>query len=142
MPANEIDAFFDLLSIYDITLDEQKFLETEMQIQELANSSKNMEEKGRIYFRLGQHYNNYSHLNKAIENYELAYQNKYRQKISLFRISLLYRKKRDYIKEKETLLIAKSYNFDYKEPSNVEVDSSINKRLEQLENVFVPQKFY
>ena len=142
VPANEIDAYFKLLSIYDITLNEEKFLETEKDIQNLVANNSDIKTKGRIYFRLGSHYNNYANYNKAIDNYKLAYDNKYRQKIALFRISLIYRKKRDYVKEKQTLLLADGYNFDYQEPSNVEVEYSIKKRLEQLDNVLIPQKFY
>ncbi len=142
IPSDEIEAYFKLLSIYDITLNEQKFAEINREIENLAQRAPSRVTKGRIYFKLGSHYNNEGSLNKALENYRLAYNNGYRQKITLFRLSLILRKQRDYVGEKRMLILADSYNFDYQEPSNVEVERTIKTRLEQLENIVIPSNFH
>lgn len=141
IPSDEIETYFKLLYIYDITLDEQKFAEINNQIESLARNSDRLM-RGRIYFKLGSHYNNEGSLNKAIENYKLAYNNGYRRKITLFRISLILRKQRDYVGEKRMLLLSDSYRFDYQEPSNAEVERSIKNRLVQLENIVIPSNFH
>ena len=68
--------------------------------------------------------------------------NGYRQKLSLFRISIIYRKMRNYVQEKETLMLASGYSFENEEPSNFEVEKIIINRLEQLKNVKIPRKIY
>ena len=47
---------------------------------------------------------------------------------------------RNYVKEKETLLLANRYNFENIEPSNFEVQKAIIQRLEDLKNVRIPKK--
>ncbi len=142
VPSDEIETYFKLLSIYDITLDEQNFAITYNDIENLARNAPSRLMKGRIYFKLGSHYNNEGSLNKALENYKLAYNNGYRKKLTLFRLSLILRKQRDYVGEKRMLLLADSYRFDYQEPSNVEVERSIKTRLVQLENIVIPSGFH
>ena len=49
---------------------------------------------------------------------------------------------RNYVQEKETLMLASGYSFENEEPSNFEVEKIIINRLEQLKNVKIPRKIY
>ena len=49
---------------------------------------------------------------------------------------------RNYVQEKETLILANKYDFDYVEPTNFEVQKAIVQRLEALKNVRIPKKLY
>lgn len=142
IPANEIDSYFRLLSIYEKLLDDTAFAETEKKILAIVGDTTSIDTKGRIHFRLGEFYAKYGQDNTAIENYKKSYEYKYRKKLSLFRMSLLYRKRRDYAKEKEILTLASGYNFEFDEPVNIEVNKIIEARLEQLSNIRTKPKFY
>jgi len=142
VPAYELDAYFNLLKIYEKLIDNEKYEETEILIGRLAEKASRNVDKGRIYFRLGDYYGSKNQDILALENYDLAYKNGYRQKISLFKTSLINRKMRNYVKEKSKLILANSYDFDYEEPINFDVQRAINSRLLELQNVEIPNKFY
>lgn len=142
IPAYKLDSYFNLLYIYEKLIDETNYIQTEREINKLAEDTFNLKERGRIYFRLAEHYANRNRDTASLEYYRKSYENSYRQKLSLFRMSLLYRKMRNYVKEKETLTLANKYDFDYDEPSNFEVQKAIVQRLEELRNVKLPRKFY
>lgn len=142
IPAYELDAYFSLLQIYERLIDDDKYAETEILINRLTERATTKLEKGRIYFRLADYYSSRNQDFLALENYNLAYENGYRQKISLFKISLLYRKMRNYVEEKSKLLLADRYDFDYEETINFDVKKAIYNRLIELQNVEIPQKFY
>ena len=55
-------------------------------------------------------------------------------------MSLIYRRMRNYVQEKETLMLAIKYDFDNVEPSNFDVQKAIVQRLEALKNVRIPKK--
>lgn len=140
IPAYKLDAYFSLLYIYEKLIDEDNYAVVEKEIINLAETSYKTEEKGRIYFRLAEHYGKRNRGTAAIDYYRQAYINDYRQKLSLFRMSLIYRRMRSYVQEKEALLLASKYTFDNVEPSNFEVDKAIYQRLEALKNVRIPKK--
>ena len=142
IPAYELDAYFSLLYIYEKLIDENNYANVEKEIISMAENTYNRQEKGRIYFRLAQHYGEKNRDTAAIDYYRQAYMNGYRQKLSLFRMSLIHRKMRNYVQEKETLILANKYNFDYVEPSNFDVQKAIVQRLEALKNVRIPRKLY
>ncbi|MEI0564297.1 hypothetical protein [Brachyspira pulli] len=140
IPAYKLDAYFSLLYIYEKLIDEDNYAIIEKEIINLAETSYKTEEKGRIYFRLAEHYGKRNRGTAAIDYYRQAYINDYRQKLSLFRMSLIYRRMRSYVQEKEALLLASKYTFDNVEPSNFDVDKAIYQRLEALKNVRIPKK--
>ena len=140
VPAYKLDAYFNLLYIYEKLIDENNYASVEKEIIAMAENSYKREEKGRIYFKLAEHYGKRNRGTVAIDYYRQAYLNSYRQKLSLFRISLIYRRMRNYVQEKETLILASKYNFDNVEPSNFEVEKAIVQRLEALKNVRIPKK--
>lgn len=140
IPSYKLDAYFNLLYIYEKLIEEENYAQTEKEIIDIAEKSYNRLEKGRIYFKLAEHYSGRNRGTAAIDYYGQAYINGYRQKLSLFRMSLIYRKMRNYVKEKETLLLANRYNFENIEPSNFEVQKAIIQRLEDLKNVRIPKK--
>ena len=142
IPSYKLDAYFNLLDIYEKLIDETNYANTEQEIINMAERSYNKMEKGRIYFKLAEHYDARNRRTAAIEYYREAYINGYRQKLSLFRLSIIYRKMRNYVQEKETLILASGYNFENEEPSNFEVEKIIINRLEQLKNVKIPRKIY
>lgn len=142
VPAYELDSYFKLLDIYEKLIDNNKYLEMETRINELAVNEISNIDRGRIYFRLASHYAQKNQNLLSLKNYDLSYKNGYRRKISLFRTSLIYRKMRNYSEEKRTLLLANRYNFDHEEPINFDVQKAIVGRLDELKNVKVPDKFY
>lgn len=142
VPAYELDAYFNLLKIYEKLIDNEKYEETEILIGRLAEKAYRNIDKGRIYFRLGDYYGSRNQDILALENYDLSYKNAYRQKISLFKSSLINRKMRNYVKEKSKLILANNYDFDYEEPINFDVQRAINSRLLELQNIEIPNKFY
>lgn len=142
VPAYELDAYFNLLKIYENLIDNEKYTETEILIDRLAERALRNVDKGRIYFRLADYYGSKNQDILALKNYDLAYQNEYRQKIALFKTSLINRKMRDYVQEKSKLILANKYDFDYEEPINFDVQRAINARLTELQNVDIPKKFY
>ena len=90
--------------------------------------------------KLAEHYDERNRSTASIDFYRKAYLNGYRQKLSLFRISIIYRKMRNYVSEKEYLILANKYEFKNLEPSNFEVEKSIVQRLKALQNVRIPKK--
>ncbi len=140
IPAYKLDSYFSLLYIYEKLVDENNYANTEKEIITMAENTYKNYEKGRIYFRLAEHYGLKNRGTAAIDYYRQAYINGYRQKLSLFRMSLIYRRMRNYVQEKETLILADKYNFDNVEPSNFEVQKAIVQRLEALRNVRIPKK--
>ncbi|WP_295161491.1 hypothetical protein [uncultured Brachyspira sp.] len=140
IPAYKLDSYFSLLYIYEKLIDENNYAGIEKEIISMAENSYKREERGRIYFRLAEHYGNRNKYSAAIDYYRKSYINGYRQKLSLFRMSLIYRRTRSYSKEKEVLLLANRYNFDNAEPSNFDVQKAIIQRLEALKNVRIPNK--
>lgn len=142
VPAYKLDCYFNLLYIYEKLIDETNYAQTEKEINTLAEETYNLKEQGRIYFRLAEHYAGRNRDVTALEYYRKSYEDGYRQKLSLFRMSLLYRKMRNYVKEKETLTLANKYNFEYDEPSNFDVQKAITQRLEELINIKIPRRFY
>ena len=142
IPAYEIDAYFSLLKIYERLMDNEKYTETVTLINKLAQRATRRIDKGRIYFRLADYYGSRNQDVLALENYNLSYKNGYRQKISLFKTSLINRKMRDYVEEKSKLILANRYDFDYEEPINFDVQRSINSRLLELKNIEIPNDFY
>lgn len=142
IPSYKYDAYFNLLDIYEKLIDQTNYSQTEQEIINMAERSYNKMEKGRIYFKLAEHYDARNRRTSAIDYYRQSYLNGYRQKLSLFRISIIYRKMRNYVQEKETLMLASGYSFENEEPSNFEVDKIIINRLEQLKNVKIPRKIY
>lgn len=142
VPAYKLDAYFSLLHIYEKLIDEENYAITEKEIINMAENGMNRLERGRIYFKLAELYDNRNRNSSAIDFYRQSYLNGYRQKLSLFRISIIYRKMRNYVQEKETLMLASGYSFENEEPSNFEVEKIIINRLEQLKNVKIPRKIY
>lgn len=140
VPAYKLDAYFSLLHIYEKLIDEENYAITEKEIINMAENGMNRLERGRIYFKLAELYDNRNRNSSAIDFYRQAYLNGYRQKLSLFRISILYRRMRNYTQEKEYLILANKYEFANNEPSNYEVQKSIVQRLEALKNVKIPKK--
>lgn len=140
VPAYELDCYFRLLNIYDRLVDNVSYTETEASIISLANSTYDIEEKGRVYFRLAENYYKRSHDIASLEYYLMSYQAGYRKKLSLFRMSLIYRKMRNYVKEKEMLILASKYEFEFEEPSNYDVEKALFIRLQELQNVVIPKK--
>ncbi|PCG20926.1 hypothetical protein [Brachyspira sp. G79] len=140
IPAYKLDAYFSLLYIYEKLIDENNYANIEKEIIAMAENTYVTKEKGRIYFRLAEHYGNRNRGTAAIDYYRQSYLNGYRQKLSLFRMSLIYRRMRNYVQEKETLTLASKYSFDNVEPSNFEVEKAIVQRLEALKNVRIPKK--
>ena len=140
VPSYKLDSYFNLLHIYEKLIDEENYSATEKEILNIAETSPNRIERGRIYFKLAELYDNRSRNSLAIDYYRQSYLNGYRQKLSLFRISILYRKMRNYTREKEYLILANKYEFANNEPSNYEVQKSIVQRLEALKNVKIPKK--
>ena len=142
IPAYKLDAYFSLLYIYEKLIDENNYANVEKEIIAMAESTYKNYEKGRIYFRLAQHYGSRNRGTAAIDYYRQSYLNGYRKKLSLFRMALIYRRMRNYVQEKETLILANKYDFDYVEPTNFEVQKAIVQRLEALKNVRIPKKLY
>lgn len=142
VPAYKLDAYFSLLHIYEKLIDEENYAITEKEIINMAENGMNRLERGRIYFKLAELYDNRNRNSSAIDFYRQSYLNGYRQKLSLFRISIIYRKMRNYVQEKETLMLASGYSFQNEEPSNFEVEKIIINRLEELKNVKIPKKIY
>ncbi len=140
VPAYKLDAYFSLLHIYEKLIDEENYAITEKEIINMAENGMNRLERGRIYFKLAELYDNRNRNSSAIDFYRQSYLNGYRQKLSLFRISIIYRKARNYTQEKEYLILANKYEFANNEPSNYEVQKSIVQRLEALKNVKIPKK--
>ncbi|WP_300367957.1 hypothetical protein [Brachyspira sp.] len=140
IPAYKLDSYFSLLYIYEKLIDENNYANVEKEIIDMADKTYKKYEKGRIYFRLAEHYGNRNRGTAAIDYYRQAYLNGYRQKLSLFRMSLIYRRMRNYVQEKETLILANKYDFDNVEPSNFDVQKAIVQRLEALRNVRIPKK--
>ena len=140
VPAYKLDAYFNLLHIYEILIDEENYSATEKEIINMAENGIDRLERGRIYFKLAELYDNKNRNSSAIDYYRQSYLNGYRQKLSLFRISIIYRKMRNYTQEKEYLILANRYEFKNNEPSNYEVQKSIIQRLEALKNVRIPKK--
>jgi tetratricopeptide (TPR) repeat protein len=140
VPAYKLDAYFSLLHIYEKLIDEENYAIIEKEIINMAENGMNRLERGRIYFKLAELYDNRNRNSSAIDFYRQSYLNGYRQKLSLFRISIIYRKARNYTQEKEYLILANKYEFANKEPSNYEVQKSIVQRLEALKNVKIPKK--
>ena len=140
VPAYKLDSYFGLLHIYEKLIDEENYSATEKEIINIAETSANRIERGRIYFKLAELYENKGRNSLSIDYYRQAYLNGYRQKLSLFRISILYRKMRNYKQEKEYLILANKYEFANDEPSNYEVQKSIIQRLNDLQNVIIPKK--
>lgn len=140
VPAYKLDAYFSLLHIYEKLIDEENYAITEKEIINMAENGMNRLERGRIYFKLAELYDNRNRNSSAIDFYKQSYLNGYRQKLSLFRISIIYRKARNYTQEKEYLILANKYEFANNEPSNYEVQKSIVQRLEALKNVKIPKK--
>ena len=140
VPAYKLDAYFSLLHIYEKLIDEENYAITEKEIINMAENGMNRLERGRIYFKLAELYDNRNRNSSAIDFYRQSYLNGYRQKLSLFRISIIYRKARNYTQEKEYLILANKYEFANDEPSNYEVQKSIIQRLTDLKNVRIPKK--
>ena len=140
VPAYKLDAYFSLLHIYEKLIDEENYAITEKEIINMAENGMNRLERGRIYFKLAELYDNRNRNSSAIDFYRQSYLNGYRQKLSLFRISIIYRKARNYTQEKEYLILANKYEFANNEPSNYEVQKSIVQRLADLQNVRIPKK--
>lgn len=140
VPAYKLDAYFSLLHIYEKLIDEENYSATENEIINIAETTLDRLERGRIYFKLAELYDNKNRNSIAIDYYRQSYLSGYRQKLSLFRISIIYRKMRSYTQEKEYLLLANKYEFANDEPSNYEVQKSIVQRLEALKNVRIPKK--
>lgn len=140
IPAYKLDSYFNLLHIYEILIDEENYSATEKEIINTAENSSDRLERGRIYFKLAELYDNRNRNSAAIDYYRQSYLNGYRQKLSLFRISIIYRKMRNYVQEKEYLILANKYEFLNNEPSNFEVQKSIVQRLEALRNVRIPNR--
>lgn len=140
IPAYKLDAYFSLLYIYEKLIDEDNYAAVEKEIINMAEKTYKNYEKGTIYFKLAEHYGNRNRGTSAIDYYRQAYINGYRQKLSLFRMSLIYRRMRNYVQEKETLMLAVKYDFDNVEPSNFDVQKAIVQRLEALKNVRIPKK--
>ena len=140
VPAYKLYAYFSLLHIYEKLIDEENYAITEKEIINMAENGMNRLERGRIYFKLAELYDNRNRNSSAIDFYRQSYLNGYRQKLSLFRISIIYRKARNYTQEKEYLILANKYEFANNEPSNYEVQKSIVQRLEALKNVKIPKK--
>lgn len=140
IPAYKLDSYFRLLYIYEKLIDENNYANIEKEIIDMAENTYKNYDKGRIYFRLAEHYGNRNRGTAAIDYYRQAYMNGYRQKLSLFRMSLIYRRMRNYVQEKETLILANKYEFSNVEPSNFDVQKAIVQRLEALRNVRIPRK--
>lgn len=140
IPAYKLDAYFSLLDIYEKLIDEDSYAKIEKEILDLGERTYDKNEKGRIYFKLAEHYDARNRSTASIEYYNKSYLNGYRQKLSLFRISIIYRKMRNYIKEKEYLILANKYEFKNVEPTNFDVEKSIIVRLKELQNVVIPRK--
>ena len=133
VPAYKLDAYFSLLHIYEKLIDEENYAITEKEIINMAENGMNRLERGRIYFKLAELYDNRNRNSSAIDFYRQSYLNG-------FRISIIYRKARNYTQEKEYLILANKYEFANNEPSNYEVQKSIVQRLEALKNVKIPKK--
>lgn len=131
IPAYKLDAYFSLLYIYEKLIDENNYAVIEKEITAMADNAYKNYDKGRIYFRLAEHYGNRNRGASAIDYYRQSYLNGYRKKLSLFRMSLIYRRMRNYVQEKETLTLASKYDFDNVEPSNFEVEKAIYSRLDR-----------
>ncbi len=140
IPAYKLDSYFNLLNIYEKLIDEENYAIIEKEISDLADRTFDKAERGRIYFKLAEHYDERNRSTASIDFYRKAYLNGYRQKLSLFRISIIYRKMRNYVSEKEYLILANKYEFKNLEPSNFEVEKSIVQRLKALQNVRIPKK--
>ena len=100
VPAYKLDAYFSLLHIYEKLIDEENYAIIEKEIINMAENGMNRLERGRIYFKLAELYDNRNRNSSAIDFYRQSYLNGYRQKLSLFRISIIYRKTRNYTQEK------------------------------------------
>lgn len=140
IPAYKLDAYFSLLYIYEKLIDENNYANIEKEIIAMADRTYKNYEKGRIYFRLAEHYSAKNRGTASIDYYRQSYINGYRKKLSLFRMSLIYRRMRNYVMEKETLILANKYDFENVEPSNFDVQKAIVQRLEALKNVRIPKK--
>ena len=91
VPAYKLDAYFSLLHIYEKLIDEENYAITEKEIINMAENGMNRLERGRIYFKLAELYDNRNRNSSAIDFYRQSYLNGYRQKLSLFRISIIYK---------------------------------------------------